>query len=141
MKKEYEYLQYLWGVRHKYPHKIAKIDVMWMVIFRIVLLSLLGIISIIVQVLGRCEPLSFILALILAKNWKYVMLRSQKFLLVWIVIGGICLDLIWIAFDGDHLSQINYLKLAWCGILTYLLIIVKIVLLLYMLIVQKAFSS
>lgn len=57
------------------------------------------------------------------------------------MIGAICLDFIWIAFGADTLSQINYLELAWCSILTYLLIIVKIVLLLYMLIVEKAFSS
>jgi hypothetical protein len=131
----------LWGIRHKYPHKIANLDVMWMIVVRIVLLSVLGLLSIAVQVLGRCEPLSFILSLILAKNWKYVMLRSEKFLISWIGIGAICLDLIWIAFGADQLSQINYLELAWSSILTYLLIIAKIVLLVYMLIIEKAFSS
>lgn len=69
-------MQYLWGIRHKYPHKIADVDVKWMIVVRIILLVFIGVISIIVQVLGRCEPLSFILALVLAKNWKYVMLVS-----------------------------------------------------------------
>lgn len=47
-------MQYLWGVRHKYPHKIANVDVKWMVVVRVILLSILGLLSIAVQVLGRC---------------------------------------------------------------------------------------
>jgi len=69
-------MQYLWGIKHKSPNKIQNIDIKWMIASRIILMISLALLSILVQVLGRCEPLSFILALILAKNWKYVILRG-----------------------------------------------------------------
>lgn len=134
-------MQYLWGIRHKYPDKINSLDVKWMIALRIILLSCLGILSILVQGLGRCEPLSFILALILAKNWKYVILRSEKFLLTWIGIGSLCLDIIWLAFCGDKISQINYIFSTWAIILTYILIITKILLLFYLIALEKSLSS
>lgn len=134
-------MQYLWGIRHKYPHKIDKIDVTWIIVLRIIAIVSLGLLSICVQVLGRCQPLSFILALVLAKNWKYVILRNEKFLLSWVSIGAIVLDLIWISFGGDKLSQINYIHLTSCIILTYILIVAKILLLIYLIVVQKSFQQ
>ena len=74
--REYEYLQYLWGIKHKSPHKIGQEDVKWMIIFRLVVASLLGLLSVVVQCLGRCEPLSFLLALLIFKNWKYVIIQD-----------------------------------------------------------------
>jgi hypothetical protein len=47
-------MQYLWGIRHKYPHKIDKIDVTWIIVLRIIAIVSLGLLSICVQVLGRC---------------------------------------------------------------------------------------
>jgi len=69
-------MQFLWGIRHKPPYKIDKVDVTWIITIRILLAAALGLFSIIVHVLGRCEPMSFILSMLLAKNWKYVILGS-----------------------------------------------------------------
>jgi len=61
--------------------------------------------------------------------------------MTWIVITAICLDVIWISFAAGYLSQINYMDQTSSAILTYLMIIVKIVLLFYFLLVEKAFST
>ena len=61
--------------------------------------------------------------------------------MTWIVITAICLDFIWISFAAGYLSQINYMDQTSAAILTYLMVIVKIVLLFYFLIVEKAFST
>jgi len=45
--------------------------------------------------------MSFILSMLLAKNWKYVILGSEKFWLVWITIAALCLDCIWLALGAD----------------------------------------
>ena len=100
----------------------------------------LALASCIVHVLGRYEPLGFILAMIVAKNWKYVILRVEKFLLGWASIAAICLDFIWLAFSSTEESQIDYMKQDWATVLTYLLLVSKIVLLLYMLLWEKAFQ-
>lgn len=52
--KEYEYLQFLWGVRHRSPHKVSELDVGWMLAFRMTLLIILGCLGTIVHILGRC---------------------------------------------------------------------------------------
>lgn len=74
------------------------------------------------------------------KNWKYVILRGEKFTMTWLVIAALCLDFIWISFASDEVSMINFLRLVAADIFTYILIIVKMVLLLYMLLFEKSFS-
>jgi hypothetical protein len=128
-------MQYLWGIRHKYPHKIAREDVKWMIVTRLVLACLLGILSTAVHCLGRCEPLSFILALMILKNWKYVILRSEKFLMTWIAVVAACLDVIWLSFASESMSMINFLHLVSASVFTYILLVAKIVFVLYMIII------
>ena len=74
--KEYEYLQFLWGIKHRAPHKISPLDVQWMLIFRTVMIVLLGLLGLGVHIFGRCEPTSLILSYLLLRNREYVMLRS-----------------------------------------------------------------
>jgi hypothetical protein len=69
-------MQFLWGIRHRPPSKIDRIDVTWIITIRVLLAAALGLFSIVVQVLGRCEPMSFILSMLLARNWKYVILGN-----------------------------------------------------------------
>ena len=69
------------------------------------------------------------------------MMRSEKFLMTWVVVVCICIDIIWISFAADQLSLINFLKLATVDIFTYILLIVKIILMLYLLLIEKAFAS
>lgn len=94
-------MQFLWGIRQKPAAKISKIDVTWLIVVRLILATVLGLLSLVIQVLGRFEPLSFIISLLLLKNWKYVILESEKFLLAWITIAALCLDFIWLAFAAD----------------------------------------
>jgi hypothetical protein len=137
--REYEYLQYLWGIRHRHPHKIAKQDVKWMIITRLLIASIMGLLSLAVQCLGRCEPLSFLLVLLILKNWKYIILRNEKFLMTWLTITSMCLDFVWISFAAGQASLINYLDLPAVAILTYIMLVVKAVLLFYLIIIEKSF--
>jgi hypothetical protein len=75
------------------------------------------------------------------KNWKYVILRGEKFLMTWIVITAMCLDFIWISFAADDVSQINYLKLTSTSVFTYILLVTKVALLFYLLFIEKSFSA
>ncbi len=61
--------------------------------------------------------------------------------MTWIAITAICLDFIWISFASDEMSLINFLKLTSTSVITYILLIIKIVTLFYLLIVEKSFSS
>lgn len=74
--KEYEYLQFLWGIRHRAPHKISPLDVRFMLVFRTIIIVLLGLLGLAAHILGRCEPTCLILAYLLLRNRDYVMLRS-----------------------------------------------------------------
>jgi len=94
-------MQFLWGIRHRPPSKIDQVDVTWIITVRIILAVTLGLLSIAVHALGRCEPLSFILSMLLARNWKYVILANEKFWLVWIAISALSLDCIWLAVGAD----------------------------------------
>jgi hypothetical protein len=61
--------------------------------------------------------------------------------MTWIAITSICLDFIWISFAAGYLGQINYMDQTSAAILTYLMVIGKIVLLFYFLLVEKSFST
>ena len=52
--KEYEYLQFLWGIKHRSPHKITHIDATWMLILRTIFIICMGVLGVTVHVLGRC---------------------------------------------------------------------------------------
>ena len=130
----------MWGVRHKQPHKIAKVDARWVVAVRVVLMTIIALATCIVHVLGRYEPLGMILALVLGKNWKFVILRVEKFLLGWVCVAALVLDFIWLSFSSEEISQINYMKSDWTIVFTYVLLVAKIVLLVYLLAVEKAFQ-
>jgi hypothetical protein len=43
--------------------------------------------------------------------------------------------------EADEISQINFLKFTWTLVVTYCLIALKILLLLYLLLIEKAFSQ
>ena len=66
--KEYEYLQFLWGIRHRSPHKVSPLDVPAMLWFRLIIIILLLLLGLAVHVLGRCEPTVLIVAFLLLKN-------------------------------------------------------------------------
>lgn len=61
------------------------------------LLVAIGILSTIAHILGRYEPLSIILMFLILRTWEYVLLRHEKFLITWITISTLLLDVIWIA--------------------------------------------
>lgn len=61
------------------------------------LLVAIGILSTIAHILGRYEPLSIILMFLILRTWEYVLLRHEKFLITWITISALLLDIIWIA--------------------------------------------
>ena len=46
-------MQFLWGVRHKQPHKITKIDAKWVVAVRVILMAVIAMATCVVHVLGR----------------------------------------------------------------------------------------
>ena len=92
---------------------------------------LLGILSVAVHALGRCEPMSFILSFLILKDWKYVILRNDKIVLGIVNILAICLDFIWIAFAADSISQINFTRFSSTFFFTIFLLLVKMVLMIY----------
>ena len=59
----------------------------------------------------------------------------------WLTITGIVLDFIWLGFVAWKVSLIDYMNLPAADILTYILIVVKVVFLFYLVLVEKAFSS
>ena len=109
--KEYEYLQFLWGIKHRSPHKITHLDAAWMLILRTLFIALLGVMGLVVNIMGRSEPLSLILAFLLLKNRDYVFLRNEKFMITWIVLASILIDIAWLVVASDTLSQINFIPL------------------------------
>jgi len=72
-----------------------------MLAVRMLLLIALGLLGTIVNILGRCEPLSIIIMFLILRVWEYVMLRHEKFLLTWITVCAILLDVIWIALCSN----------------------------------------
>lgn len=93
------------------------------------------------HVLGRCEPLSIIIAFLLLKSWEYVLLRHEKFLLFWLTVAAILLDIIWIALCSGNDSQINFVPLGGAIVVTYILLGVKVFLLGYLLVFEKSLMS
>ena len=97
--------------------------------------------GLVIQVLGRCEPICFILCLLLVKNWKYEIIREEKWVMVGLDIAGIGLDVFWLGFAGGRVSTINYYNLFGVDVLTYILVAVKVLFLLYLLMVEKPCES
>lgn len=95
---------------------------------------LLGLLSVLAHVFGRAEPLSFIVAFFILKWVPYVILRDELFFITWILIASILLDLIWIVFSSHNVSQINLLNMTEATIITYILLCVKVLYLVYLLI-------
>jgi hypothetical protein len=139
--KEYEYLQFLWGTRQKSPNKVEQVDVGWMLGARILLLTLLGVLGVAIHVLGRFEPLSIIIMFLMLRTWEFVLLRFEKFLLTCLILASILLDIVWIALSSNDLNQINFMSQKFATIVTYILLGVKIVLLGYLLLVERSLSS
>lgn len=73
--KEYEYLQFLWGVRNRAPHAISPLDVKWMLNFRLLCIVVLGLLGLAVHVLGRCEPMVLVVVFLMLKARDLVLLR------------------------------------------------------------------
>ena len=61
--------------------------------------------------------------------------------MTWLTIVAICLDVAWLSFVAFKISLINFMNLPAADILTYMLIVVKAVFMLYMLLVEKSFSG
>ena len=139
--KQYEYLQFLWGIKHRSPHKITHVDATWMLVLRTIFIILLAVLGLIVHVLGRCQPLSLITAFLLLKNREHILLRNEKFMLTWLVLSSILMDVIWIVVSSDSLSQINFISMQAAQTLTYLLLVVKACLFGYLLFFEKAFDD
>ncbi len=70
-----------------------------------------------------------------------MIIKSDKLLLSLMTIVALFLDFIWISFAADYPSQINYTKFTSTIVVSYILIAVKIGVLLYLLIAEKAFSN
>jgi hypothetical protein len=139
--KEYEYLQFLWGTRQKSPSKVEQVDVGWMLGFRIVLMVVLGILGVGVHVLGRVEPLSIIIVFLMIRSWEFVWLRFERFLMTWLTVAAILLDIVWIALCSFDVNQINFMRVDVCIVVSYVLLGVKIVLLGYLVVVESSLSS
>ena len=105
------------------------------------MLLLLGLLGLVCNILGRCEPVSLILAFILLKNYELVMLREEKFYMTWLTVAGILLDLVWLSIASDAKSQINFMDLSAAHLCTYPLVLVKAVFFVYMLVYERAFTS
>ncbi len=140
-RQELEYLQFLWGIRHLPPDKINQIDVEWIIIVRSIFILLMMLLSLTLYPLGRHQPLSFIIAIMLLRVRETVILRTEKFLLSWLAIAAFFLDVIWIAFGARQASQINYLDSSMAEITTYGHLGVMAVFLIFMIMVEKAFSK
>lgn len=82
-----------------------------MLILRTLFIALLGVMGLVVNIMGRSEPLSLILAFLLLKNRDYVFLRNEKFMITWIVLASILIDIAWLVVASDTLSQINFIPL------------------------------
>jgi hypothetical protein len=139
--REYDYLRYLWGIRHKSPYKIAQQSNKGIIVTRIVLACLLILCSVVVQSLGRCEPLSFLLAVVLLKNWKYIILRTEKFLMTWLTILSLVLDFFWLSIIAGRESLINYMNLLAVDVFTYIMVVVKVALLFYLIFIENSFAT
>ena len=61
--------------------------------------------------------------------------------MTWLTIVAICLDFVWISFVAWKISLINLMNLPAADILTYIMIVVKVVFLLYLLLIEKSFSG
>ena len=61
--------------------------------------------------------------------------------MTWLTIVAICLDFVWISFVAWSISLINFMNLPAADILTYIMIVVKVVFLLYLLLIEKSFSG
>jgi hypothetical protein len=70
---------------------------------------------------------------LLLRTWEYVLLRPEKFLLTWLTVCSILLDIIWIALSSGTLNQINFLPVGGAVIVTYILLGMKALLLGYLL--------
>ena len=127
-------MHFLWGVRHRSPHKISSLDVKWMLALRMILLLAIGIMGLIVHVLGRFDPLSIIITFLILRTWQYVLMRHEKFIITWITVSAILLDIIWIALCSDNNNQTNFMSLSGALIFTYILLGTKAFLLGYLLI-------
>ena len=139
--KEYEYLQFLWGMRYKSPDKISQLDVPWMLVVRTLFVVLLGILGLVVHVYGRCEPLCLVIAVMMLRTREYVMLRTDRFTMTWLVLAAILLDVIWLVLASHHLSEINFFNLMVAQIITCVLIAIKAFLLIYLVFFEKSFEE
>ena len=109
--------------------------------FRLIIIILLLLLGLAVHVLGRCEPTVLIVAFLLLKNREYVLLRPEKFMITWLTLASILIDIIWLSLASGSLSQINFIPLAAAEVLTYILMGLKAIFFIYMLIVEKALVS
>ena len=77
----------------------------------------------------------------LLKNREHILLRNEKFMLTWLVLSSILMDVIWVVVSSDSQSQINFTSLETAETLTYLLLVVKACLFGYLLFFEKAFDD
>lgn len=115
------------------PAKIEHQDVMLIVMLRTILIAVLGSLGVIVHVLGRCEPLGLICVFLMLKWRTYVILKSDLFLMLWLIIAALLLDGVWLVFSSHHVSQITYLNFQSSITLTYFLLGVKSLFFIYLL--------
>jgi hypothetical protein len=75
------------------------------------------------------------------KTWEFVLLRHEKFMLAWLTISGMLLDVIWVVLSSSEVNQTNFLSQTPNAITTYILFGVKTVLLTYLLIAERSMST
>lgn len=68
-------------------------------------------------------------------------MRYEKFLLAWVTVAAILLDIIWIALCSSYESQINFAALSEATIISYVLLSIKVFLLAYLLIAEQSLVS
>lgn len=68
-------------------------------------------------------------------------MRSQTFMLVWLTLAAIFLDVGWLVFASNNQSEINFVSLAVAQILTYVLVGFKAIFFVYLLLVERAFDT
>ena len=72
---------------------------------------------------------------------EYVMLHTDRFLLTWLTLAAILLDVIWLVFASNHLSEISFFSLTIAQVFTYILLAVKGFLLVYLVFFERSFDD
>lgn len=75
------------------------------------------------------------------RSWEFVLLRHEKFFLLWVAIASILLDIAWISISSGFDSQITYTNNSTPVIVTYFLLGLKVILFAYLTVVERSLTE